>query len=175
MNWPADGITPWDRETIDTLHWLYHRVPLLSAAQMAAELNALQGTSFTKNAIIGKCRRLGLDGTPERVLEKRREAARAAARASAALRRAARKARQEPPESFQEAAEAFDDDPPPVPPAAPTSLRRQVDIPAHPCRWPLNSPPKGSGQFLFCEQPAAPGQPYCHEHCEVAYIPRRAS
>ncbi|HLB07331.1 MAG TPA: GcrA family cell cycle regulator [Alphaproteobacteria bacterium] len=41
------------------------------------------------------------------------------------------------------------------------------------CHWPLGEP--GADGFGFCGKPAAPGKPYCAEHCDAAYIraPRR--
>ena len=35
------------------------------------------------------------------------------------------------------------------------------------CQWPIGNP--GEPGFRFCDQPAAPGRPYCNEHCVMAY------
>ena len=36
------------------------------------------------------------------------------------------------------------------------------------CRWPFGDP--GDDDFHFCGKKAAPGRPYCLEHCQVAYL-----
>lgn len=38
------------------------------------------------------------------------------------------------------------------------------------CQWPIGDP--SQPDFHFCESPAAPGRPYCAEHCAMAYITR---
>lgn len=35
------------------------------------------------------------------------------------------------------------------------------------CQWPIGNP--GEAGFRFCDRPAAPGRPYCAEHCTLAY------
>jgi len=36
------------------------------------------------------------------------------------------------------------------------------------CSWPIGDP--GDPGFHFCEEPSAPGKPYCSTHCARAYI-----
>ena len=35
------------------------------------------------------------------------------------------------------------------------------------CKWPIGHP--GDSVFYFCGYPTIPGQPYCGEHCLIAY------
>ena len=35
------------------------------------------------------------------------------------------------------------------------------------CQWPIGNP--GEPGFHFCDHVAAPGRPYCQEHCVQAY------
>ena len=37
-----------------------------------------------------------------------------------------------------------------------------------PCCWPIGEP--GRRDFRFCEEPSAPGKPYCDEHSRTAYV-----
>ena len=36
------------------------------------------------------------------------------------------------------------------------------------CQWPIGDPQEKD--FHFCDASTAAGKPYCHQHCEVAYI-----
>lgn len=36
------------------------------------------------------------------------------------------------------------------------------------CKWPIGDPREPD--FSFCGSPAAPGRPYCGDHCRVAYV-----
>jgi len=38
------------------------------------------------------------------------------------------------------------------------------------CQWPMGDP--AGTDFKFCGAPTEPGRPYCHQHCEAAYIRR---
>lgn len=42
-----------------------------------------------------------------------------------------------------------------------------LDLTERMCKWPIGHP--GDDDFHFCGKPAAPGMPYCAEHCAMAY------
>lgn len=64
--------------------------------------------------------------------------------------------------------------PKPAPRPQPVSRKPKQDESAAPsnrkCQWPIGDP--SQPDFHFCESPAAPGRPYCAEHCAMAYITR---
>lgn len=43
-----------------------------------------------------------------------------------------------------------------------------IELEPHDCRWPI-----GDSDFRFCGEIAVEGRPYCLEHCQLAYVPRR--
>ncbi|MCC7166306.1 MAG: global cell cycle regulator GcrA-like protein [Rhodospirillales bacterium] len=45
---------------------------------------------------------------------------------------------------------------------------KMVAIGGRACSWPIGDPRKPD--FRFCNSPAMPGKPYCHEHAAVAYV-----
>lgn len=108
----------------------------LSASQIAGELGGV-----TRNAVIGKAHRLGLQSRPSPV---KGDASRAKKPAPAAPRKPEKKR---------------------------VTL---LDLTDRMCKWPIGHP--GEPDFHFCGRPAAPGMPYCAEHCAAAYqaqAPRR--
>lgn len=43
-------------------------------------------------------------------------------------------------------------------------------LPSRPCCFPMNDGRhNGKREWLFCNEPSAPGKPYCSEHCRIAY------
>ncbi|WP_022729325.1 GcrA family cell cycle regulator [Fodinicurvata sediminis] len=77
-------------------------------------------------------------------------------------------------EPLAEAGEARASRPKPAPRPQPVSRKpKQAESPApsnRKCQWPIGDP--SQPDFHFCESPAAPGRPYCAEHCAMAYITR---
>ncbi len=133
----------------------------LSASQIAVQLGGV-----SRNAVIGKAHRLGLESRPSPIRgggggsRSRRNRAISRAIEARALRGTmadeeigGEKVVPEPGEKIIEQALA--------PPARPVSDVKE-------CLWPIGDP--GDAGFGFCGQDTAPGRPYCFDHCAVAYI-----
>ena len=134
----------------------------MTASQIAEQL----GEGVTRNAVIGKAHRLGLESRPSPVkaVEDVETAVAAPVAAPAPVPVAApaaapiatRPAAKKPVRSGK---------------AAKTSL---LDLNEKICKWPIGHP--GDADFHFCGKPSQAGFPYCTEHCLVAYqeqLPRR--
>ncbi len=134
----------------------------MTASQIAEQL----GEGVTRNAVIGKAHRLGLESRPSPVKAgeevETAVAAPVAAPAPAPVAApapapvAARPAAKKPVRSGK---------------AAKTSL---LDLNEKICKWPIGHP--GDADFHFCGKPSQASFPYCTEHCLVAYqaqLPRR--
>ena len=161
----------WTDERIETLRkgWEGGK----TASQIAEEL----GEGVSRNAVIGKAHRLGLQARPSPVKGGEGEAVEAVAAAPAAKPPAAPRAKPEAVEAPVVAA--------PVEKPAPRRATRAVanakpakttllDLSERVCKWPIGHP--GEPDFHFCGQPSKPSFPYCEEHCLVAYqaqLPRR--
>ncbi len=137
----------------------------MTASQIAEQL----GEGVTRNAVIGKAHRLGLEARPSPV--KGGEDSEAVVAAVAA------------PTAPAPAAAATPAAAPATPPrpavkkpartgkAARTTL---LDLNEKVCKWPIGHP--GEADFHFCGKASQAGFPYCTEHCLVAYqaqLPRR--
>jgi len=64
--------------------------------------------------------------------------------------------------------------PPPEPPPPPKRMPQcaLIELTDDACRWPIGDP--GRAGFAFCgEETAGLGLPYCPAHCLVAYNPKR--
>ncbi len=137
----------------------------MTASQIAEQL----GEGVTRNAVIGKAHRLGLDSRPSPVKasdDDEATAPAAVAKADITL----------PPAML-------------ATPAAPAPVRAAAKKPARAgkatktslldlsekiCKWPIGHP--GDTDFHFCGKPSQAGFPYCSEHCLIAYqaqLPRR--
>lgn len=152
---------PWTDDRIDLLkaHW--------EAGMTASQIAEALGEGVSRNAVIGKAHRLGLEPRPSPV--KVTEAAAAvieavvAAAGGAVAGLVAPSAPKAPPRRAARPA------PPPKP--AKTTL---LDLSEKVCKWPIGHP--GETDFHFCGKPAQPSFPYCSEHCAIAYqaqLPRR--
>lgn len=181
----------WTDERIDKLKRLWEQG--MTASQIAEAL--AEGVS--RNAVIGKAHRLGLQSRPSPV--KANDAAEtasapAAPPASKAAPATVAAPKAEKPLVDPVAAAAPQSTPAarmlrpgmptgPVPPSGPPAPPRRA-IPAKPskeiegkttlldlndkiCKWPIGHP--GEPDFHFCGKQANPGFPYCTEHCAVAY------
>ena len=161
----TEGENVLDRRTVAILRELWAQG--LSASQIAARLGAV-----SRNAVIGKAHRLGLEGRPSPI------------RGGAGGRRRARGARMTPTPTLsgtrvtktdeELAADAAGlpaarlDAPPFAAPAPRAEFETGTD--GRMCLWPIGDP--GEPGFHFCGRPAAVGRPYCADHCSVAYIRR---
>jgi GcrA cell cycle regulator len=131
---------------------------LWAEGHSTAEIGRRMGVS--KNAVVGKAHRLGLEARPSPI---RREEEAAAAR-PAQLRRVVG-----PTLPALAAVSA-------AVPAVPAGVRMApAPMTAGPrartCCWPLGEP--GTVSFRFCGAEALPGKPYCAEHAAVAYVKMR--
>ncbi len=165
--------------------WTEERIAKLKqgweGGMTATQIAEMLGEGVTRNAVIGKAHRLGLESRPSPVKAAAEEAS--PRTAPPAPPPAAKPA--EPPAPPTARAE-------PVvaaPPAAPVAVAKPAAKPAKGgkqarttlldlnekvCKWPIGHP--GEPDFHFCGKAAQPGFPYCGEHCLVAYqaqMPRR--
>lgn len=137
----------------------------MTASQIAEQL----GEGVTRNAVIGKAHRLGLEARPSPV-----KGGDDVAEVTAAT---------PPPVAAVAALAAF-----PAPPAAavarPAAKKPAragkaakttlLDLNEKICKWPIGHP--SDADFHFCGKASQAGFPYCTEHCLVAYqaqLPRR--
>lgn len=98
---------------------------------------------MSKNAVVGKAHRLGLESRPSPI--KRDESSQARKDAVAAKK--------------------------PVPAKNTKTTEEMVtltDLTLHSCRWPIGDPK--DKDFHFCGKEAILGKPYCAEHIMTAYV-----
>lgn len=151
----------WTGQQLELLqaHW---REPDLSLSDIAAAINAVTGARFSRNAIAGQAKRLGLPlrRQPNRAKGARPASVRPATRIVAVnLRR--RKARAVTGALSCEAPEI-------APPDAPAHLGLNLfELTADTCRYP-----RGSERFTFCGQKAEADRPYCGFHMRLCYAPQ---
>lgn len=148
----------WTDERVTLLRELWAKG--LSASQIAVQLGGV-----TRNAVIGKAHRLGLESRPSPIRgtgsgSRRRNRAIDRAMEARALRGTMADEEIGGERLLPDAGQRVEDAP--MPPLA----RRGGDVSA--CLWPLGDP--GDDNFRFCGEDSVPGRPYCSEHCAVAYI-----
>jgi GcrA cell cycle regulator len=147
----------------------------------ATQIAEMLGEGVTRNAVIGKAHRLGLESRPSPVKAAAEDAAPRPTPAPPPPKVAA-----EPAAPPQPRAEMPAPAPQPAPqpavakPAAkPAKTGKQarttlLDLSDKVCKWPIGHP--GEPDFHFCGKAVQPGFPYCGEHCLVAYqaqMPRK--
>lgn len=137
-----------------------------SYAVIAGELSKLFGHHITRNAALGRARRIGLSSGPRVRIDrppreyKPRPAVYFRKRATVANARGHRPQTELP------------DLPPPAddPLIVPIEQRRSIlDLGADDCRWPFGDP--GSVEFYLCGGRVREGDSYCQHHCRMAYRP----
>lgn len=147
----------WTAERVETLKKLW--ADGLSCSQIAAELGGC-----TRNGVIGKVTRLGLDT---------RKTLTRTPRKPQTYRPRPRRPQSNNPfgakglphgdiEPASEPTEATD-----LPPDTATSPVTVVDVQEHHCRWPIGDPQ--SADFVFCGGDKHRGETYCLRHCRLAY------
>lgn len=112
-----------------------------SAADIAAEL----GHGLTRNAVIGRVHRDGLHRTRKSQPTPMKRGRRVRTKAVRAVTFAPQA--QEP---------------------SSTGPKTLIDIRPSDCRFPINDPDRGE-PYLFCAAPRMNDEPYCAEHCRVAF------
>jgi GcrA cell cycle regulator len=146
---------PWTGDLINEMR------TLRAAGYNAREIAILLGHNLTRNAVIGKAWRLGLNwGRSER--SERKPAVASTPRPT-------------PPRPPKPPA------PPPSPPqprpqpqAAPLMRRLHlVELEPHHCRWPIGDPHQPG--FFFCANDKDGSSPYCPRHHGMAFASQRRS
>ncbi len=135
----------------------------MTASQIAEQL----GEGVSRNAVIGKAHRLGLESRPSPVKNGDEPVAAAPAPALSAAPVAPAPA----PTAAPVVARAVAKKPARAGKASKTTL---LDLNEKICKWPIGHP--GDADFHFCGKASQAGFPYCTEHCLVAYqaqLPRR--
>ncbi|OYQ32174.1 hypothetical protein CHU93_03460 [Sandarakinorhabdus cyanobacteriorum] len=166
--------------------WTEERIAKLKqgweGGMTATQIAEMLGEGVTRNAVIGKAHRLGLESRPSPVKAAAEEAAPRPAPAPPPAPKAAEPSA--PPPAPRAEAPIPAPQPPPAPvvakaPAKPVKGGKQtrttlLDLNDKVCKWPIGHP--GEPDFHFCGKPVQPGFPYCGEHCLVAYqaqMPRK--
>ena len=163
----------WSTGSITKLKTLLERG--LSTAEIGKRLG------FTKNAVVGKINRLGLNAGKEKQSAAKKPAGKAAVKPAAKpVKKAplAKPAAQKAPVKKPEVKSAKPTKPAPVPKGKSGESKQNAEriirhsdalmaLRADQCRWPLGDPDADS--FRFCGEKCFAGKPYCFEHCKVAY------
>ncbi|MGB0571237.1 MAG: GcrA family cell cycle regulator [Alphaproteobacteria bacterium] len=148
----------WTDERVAMLRDLWAKG--LSASQIAVQLGGV-----TRNAVIGKAHRLGLESRPSPIRgngtgSRRRNRAIDRALEAKALRGTMADEEIGGEKIVPDGGKCIPEAP--IPPLA----RRSGDVSE--CLWPNGDP--GDANFSFCGADNLPGRPYCAEHCAMAYI-----
>ena len=131
--------SPWTVPVVEHFKALLAMRPALSYADVAHRLNRAHSVSLTKNACIGRARRLGF----------LRNGPKAKPRSRIAPMRLSRRLKQ--------------DAPTPQPPTPFTTRIEQLR--SNSCRWPHGERPP----YLYCGMPSIESCPYCLEHARISY------
>ena len=156
----------WTEERVEQLKKLWTEGH--SASQIANQLGGV-----TRNAVIGKVHRLGLSGraTPSRPVKRPPRLARPKPTPQRVERVVARPETVAPRDvNLPAVAERSQE------PLAPAKMDNGdfasvLNIRESMCKWPIGDPM--DKDFAFCGR-AASGGPYCVEHAEVAFQPKKA-
>ncbi len=155
--------------------WTAKRVEVLtnlwadgfSASQIADRLGGI-----TRNAVIGKVRRLGLTGCATAPRSSHRDVGQTRARRSPPARQANRRAPLQLDVSVLEWPAKHQM---PVTPAvveavtAPSRHIGLLDLKESMCRWPIGDPASHDFHFCGCQKQA--GSSYCEHHARIAFKP----
>ena len=141
----------------------------------ATQIAELLGEGVTRNAVIGKAHRLGLESRPSPV--KNTDAAPAPARPAVVIQPVT--VAPAPPTPVAAIAAFPMEAPAPRPVAKAAKGEKQtrttlLELNDKVCKWPIGHP--GDADFHFCGKGAQAGFPYCTEHCLLAYqaqMPRK--
>lgn len=141
--------------TVDT--WTEARLALLRQlwAEGLSTLLIAERLRLSKNAVVGKAHRIGLQPRPSPI-QARPDGP---ARPKPVPR--VRKVASLPPLASVAAVE-----PPPPPPPPPVRVRAAL-----PCSYPIGEP--RTRAFRYCDAPAEPGKSYCAEHAALCLVPAK--
>ncbi len=139
---------PWDEENITKLRELWDQ------GLPTAQIGKLLG--FTKNAVVGKAHRIGLERRPSPIRRTAVKPDRKKARSPVMPK--LNFENKETPNLSQSENTSFN---PVVKSMFNTSAKRG-------CEWPVGHPDETD--FHFCGKERFEDKPYCLDHCEVAYV-----
>lgn len=167
--------SPWTEEVDARLK--AHASDRHSAAQIAELLcREFPAGNFSRSAIIGRCHRKGIAllGTPPRPPR---------VRTGGGSPPRAPRPKHTPAPAPRQRVSRFGTPLPPPEPLKPRLMRGDLglDVPIEQrrsllelrhddCRFPFGNP--ATDNFFFCGALAAPGRPYCPDHCRLAYRKR---
>lgn len=140
----------WTADKIEMLRQLW------SSGDTTAQIGAKLGCS--KNAVIGKAKRVGLVHRPNPVRR----------RGEATREKTLTPRMQRPKVTLITSHKAAE---PAVNPIAPAVQIRRLRRAQPPCCWPLGEP--GARDFRFCEALCEQGRHYCANHLAVAYVKKK--
>ena len=131
----------WTDEQVEELKRLWEK------GLTTGEIGKALGVS--KNAVVGKAHRLGLNGRPSPIRRGDEEE-----NTVSAPEEKKKPAKTTPAKKGQEKASK--------------KLFTVNDLTSTSCRWPIGDPK--DEDFHFCGKEALPDKPYCAEHAEIAYV-----
>lgn len=152
----------WSAAAISKLKSLFDKG--LSTAEIGKRLG------FTKNAIVGKINRLGLNEAKDAKSKKSSASARQVAatkqKPAAAVKKAAVKKPVPKPAAKKISAKARNESKKKTERIIRHSAQL-MNLRSDQCRWPIGDP--DSDNFRFCGEKCFTGKPYCFDHCKIAY------
>jgi len=158
----------WSSEQSDALRDYFFKG--LSYAEIGRQINARFGTAYTRNAVVGRAKRLGLGfSTPERILSPSIVPSLAGESVPLTPPRAALPNLNLPPPSA-------------LKPVNPVKLRcvgvqprlvGLVELEPSDCRYPYGGDQEGE-EISFCGHPRQPGSSYCAPHARLTRGPGAA-
>lgn len=140
----------WSAERIETLRTMWAKG--FSCSQIAAAI----GDGITRNAVIGKCHRIGLGRTSQPSPTRRRGPGLKPARVVAKRK----------PSSSPARVKASPRPAPPVMIAPDCKPVYFMELKSNACRWPIDEPKRG--QFIFCGGKKAETGSYCPFHRQLS-------
>ncbi|MBO4519616.1 MAG: global cell cycle regulator GcrA-like protein [Alphaproteobacteria bacterium] len=141
----------WTDEQVEELKRLWDK------GLTTGEIGKALGVS--KNAVVGKAHRLGLNSRPSPIRrgdDDVNSAPENTEKATAAKKK--KTAKSEPAKKSQEKEKK--------------KLFTVNDLTSSSCRWPIGDPK--DEDFHFCGKEALPDKPYCAEHAAIAYVSAKA-
>ena len=157
----------WSSEHSDALRDYFLKG--MSYAEIGREINTRFGTAYSRNAVVGRAKRLGL-AAPVRVMSPSIVPCLPGESGLLSMRRAALPNLNVPPQSA-------------LKPAKPVKLRcvgvrprliPLVELERDDCRYPYGGDKEGE-EIAFCGHPRQPGSSYCAPHARVTRSPGTAS
>ncbi len=139
---------PWNDENVSKLRELWDQ------GLPTAQIGKLLG--FTKNAVVGKAHRIGLERRPSPIRRTAVKPDRKKARSPVTLKLNFEITKEETNSSKE------------VTPYQTNVKSLIAPAPKRGCEWPLGHPDEAD--FHFCGKDRFDDKPYCLEHCAIAYV-----